>query len=61
MNKKLIATICIALLAAITLITTKILQNNGISIQASTVYTIITSAILLALCLQNTTTSASFL
>ncbi len=56
MNKKLIATICIALLAAITLITTKILQNNGISIQASAVYTIIMSAILLALCLLKTST-----
>ena len=55
MNKKLIVTICIALLAAITVITTKLLQNNGIVLNTSTIYTMLTLTILLAICLLNTT------
>ena len=53
MNKKIITAICITLLGSILAIATKLLQNNGVAINYTAIYTFIALAILLAISLLN--------
>ena len=53
MNKKFITAACIILLALITIIATKLLQNNGININTCAIYSTLTTVVLLAITLLN--------